>query len=142
MQKILFPEKPRKRPEIRITPLIDILLLLLIFFTISSRLRWSPGLTLDLPAASTSEPVDRPMRLVVMVDANGGIYVQGEEIPVEQLSDRLKSELGPEGQKQPTLELEADEKAPYGRVLAVIDEARSLGLDRIIAFTDTPDEGQ
>ncbi len=91
MQKILFPDLPKRTPEIRITPLIDILLLLLIFFTISSRLRWNPGLTLDLPQASSSVPVDRPLRLVVMIDEEGTMYLQGEEVAADALGAELKA---------------------------------------------------
>ena len=142
MQKILFPDLPKRTPEIRITPLIDILLLLLIFFTISSRLRWNPGLTLDLPQASSSVPVDRPMRLLVMIDEEGTVYLQGEEVAADALGAELKAALTELGPESPTLELEADRRAPYGSVLGVIDEARGLGLEKIIAFTETAEEAQ
>ena len=133
MNLVLFKPRVRPEPSIRLTPLIDILFQLIIFFTVSSQLRWSPAIRIDLPAAATAAPVDRPMRLVISVDAAGRVWLDGTELEPGQLRRAFEERVS--ARQQPLLELEADRAAPYGVVLGVIDDARAAGIDAIAAFT-------
>ncbi len=130
---------PRKRrlPVLNVTSLIDVLFLLLIFFMVSSTFIENPAIELDLPEAAAAESARRDS-LTLSIVAGGELYLDGEEIRMEDLSARL--ETASEENPGFTLILEADRAVGYGRVIEAIDVARQVGIKRISAFTALPGE--
>lgn len=131
--------RPRRKPVVNITSLIDVLFLLLIFLMVSSTFVEHPAIQLDLPRASTSEPVKvSSMRL--SIPADGRLLLEGDEVEPAVLGERLRQAA--EKNSDLLLILEADRRAGYGRVIEALDAARQAGVKRISAFTETPETGK
>lgn len=123
----------RRKPAINITPLIDVMFLLLIFFMVSSTFKEDMAIDITLPeAASAVSQEIAPHEIVV--DREGRVYFGGEAVG----DDALKSALGSLLADDPgaTLVLRADEEADFGRVIRVIDIARELEAANLVIPTD------
>ncbi|MGH0033461.1 MAG: ExbD/TolR family protein [Myxococcota bacterium] len=109
-----------------LAPLIDVVLLLLIFFMVTTRFS-EHSLEIDLPEASTSAPQDEPRILSVDVLADGRIEIDGAVLEKSALDARLAAEQA----EIEALSIRADEKAPHGVVVTVLDLARRNGIERV-----------
>lgn len=117
-----------RRPAINITPLIDVVFLLLIFFMVSSTFRQSPGIEVALPQAqNAAEQEQSPYEIVVRAD--GTLFYRNQELT----RDELQAELIRLKEAEPavTLVLRADEGAPFQRGLDVMDVARGVGFEQL-----------
>lgn len=133
-----FNTPPRARkPSINITPLIDVMFLLLIFFMVSSTFRDYLGIDVDLPSAANAASQDADVHRIV-VDRDGR-YFLGTETPKSEAE--LKSALQEliNANEEATFILEADENASFGAVLRAIDIAKTVGGERLIIPTAPPD---
>lgn len=139
MQPLDLRPRSRRRPVLNVTSLIDVLFLLLIFLMISSTFLEHPAIELDLPQASTSEPVRvDSMRLAIPED--GRLLLEGEAVEPAVLGERLRAAAGENPEL--LLILEADRGSDYGRVIEALDAARGAGVKKISAFTTRSDEPQ
>lgn len=136
-------EKPaRHEPmsDINVTPLVDVMLVLLVIFIITAPLM-SSRLELELPKAQ--EPVAEAPQpdafVTIAVDARGQVY--WDDQPVDDAKLRQKLEETARRDPETELQLRADTAVPYGRVLQLIGQAQSLGLSRI-GFLADPSTGQ
>ena len=130
----MFLEKKAKKRNltINITPLIDVIFLLLIFFMVSSTFVEQPGIELSLPQAKTSS-MKRAEETIITLDKDGTIYFNADKIDKTQLYNKL-AELQLKKDKKP-LVLQADENVAYKTVVFVMDTARELGFSDILALT-------
>lgn len=136
MRPLNLRPRRRRRPVLNVTSLIDVLFLLLIFLMISSTFVEHPAIRLDLPRASSSEPV-RVGSLRLAIPEDGSWLLDGAEIEPEALGERLREAVS--GNPELLLILEADRRSDYGRVVEALDAAREAGVTRISAFTRRPD---
>ena len=122
------------------TSLIDVLFILIIFFTVSSTWKEQPALELDLPSARTarSEPVTE---VVVTIDAGGTVFVGDSEVGENVLAERLAAALG-DGDDPPPIVISADERAPHGTVVRVLDAARAEGARRVLISAKNEGDGK
>lgn len=130
--------KPR-RPEIQMSPLIDVIFLLLIFYAVTTQFVTDQRLKLDLPEAKTAEEVgigQEEQPPVVKIARDGTIWIDDDEVPSEELESRL-TELVQRRPEQ-TVILKGDEGADYGIVVQVLDTARSVGAKSIQMSADKP----
>ncbi len=111
-----------------IAPLIDVVLLLLIFFMLTSSFITPTGLRIDLPESSVTEPQEKD-NLVVGVSEEGELYLDDELISWENFRERLASNqsAGPDR----VLILKADKETRHGMVVRVMSLARELGWKRM-----------
>ena len=119
-----------EEPRIDITPLIDVVFLLLIFFMVTTTFQQETRLKVDLPEAVSGAPSVRQERIVLEVSAEGGYRLQGES--VASTRDALRAALaalGPAGDRP--LVLQADGKAPHDAVVRAMDAARLSGFDKL-----------
>ena len=130
------PQRKRK-PSVNVTPLIDVLFLLLIFFMVSSTFREDLAIDITLPAAESAVNQDVTAKEIA-VDRVGNFYFEGRTVSEQELRQALKSVL--EDDPRATLILRADDRADFGRVLRVIDIARDLNVDNLIIPTDLLEE--
>ena len=124
------------KSEINVTPLVDVMLVLLvIFMAVTPLLRTE--LPLDLPRAATGREPERDVRrATITVAADGGLRLDGAPIAAAELPAALTAALGTSGDR--AIVLEADRATAYGAVIAVVDAARAAGVERIGVATNAP----
>lgn len=123
--------------DINMTPLIDIMLVLLIIFMVSSSAAIESGLDVDLPEMNAVSDKNTET-LVVSLSKNGGLAVQGEEVKLEDLQERIKAKLA--SLKTDSVILEGDAESQLDKVMTIMDTARSAGAKNfsIAARLKTP----
>jgi len=136
-----FPVRQRRQaPAVIIVALIDVLIVMLIFLLVTTTFKQQPALRLALPESSqatrTGASEDAP--LIVSVDAQGAIRLGPEALAVTP--DRLHEELLERARRNPDLRLaiNADQAAPFGQIVKVMDAAKAANLRMVNAFTRPP----
>lgn len=109
------------------TPMIDIVFQLLIFFMLSSSFL-NPALKLTLPTAVPQDKAE-PQRLIVSVDKNGAVFVNTQKTAIESLKGRLQTDLVKDPKK--SVHLRGDADMPYKMFVQVMDIARQAGAKQI-----------
>jgi len=122
--------------EVNIVSLIDVVLLLVIFFMITTSFVAQPGIKVKLPQASAKE-VRQKKELAVIITKDKKIYLNEDLISLSLLPDRLNKALK-EG-NTPILIIKADELVPHGLVVKVMDVAKKTGIETL-AIATRPDE--
>jgi biopolymer transport protein ExbD len=122
--------------EINVTPLVDVMLVLLVIFIITAPLL-AAAIRIDLPnekaqAVSAETPAVR-----VAIDADGTLYWEGQRIAPEDLAPRLQEAA--KRQPRPDIHLRADKQARYAQIAAVMAAAQQAGLGKIGFITEPPD---
>ena len=132
---IVPPLNPRRKARLEIIPLIDIVFFLLATFVIVSlSMVKSLGVDVNLPSATTSsKQVKNSQYTAITVTDKGEIYFNKEKISAAELPTRL-SQLK-KMSSDPTIVLNGDEKASYGRAIFVLDEARRIGIKKVALET-------
>ncbi|MBS0333042.1 MAG: ExbD/TolR family protein [Proteobacteria bacterium] len=120
--------------EINVTPLVDVMLVLLIVFMISAPLL-TAGVPVELPKTEAGSLQDQTEPLTVTIRADGQIFVKEDEIPFANLSPRLREMAGPTSTKP--IFVRADGKAPYAIVAQVMAALSTSGFTSINLITDT-----
>jgi biopolymer transport protein ExbD len=118
-----------------LTPLIDVVFLLLIFFMVSTTFIREPGgIRVDLPHSDTQEFIQEGEEVVVKISDEGTIYV--DDVPVSE--DALKIELQRAVKKDPgtTVIIKADRSVEHGEVVRVMDLAKRIGLVKMAVATE------
>ena len=121
----------RALAEINITPLVDVMLVLLIISMLAAPML-QKGIPLDLPATETSQDIKDP-RNVVSLDRDGRLRLNDQPVHPDLLERRMKSLAS--GSPGETVFLRADKLIPYGEVLLVMDRIRKAGVTRIALVT-------
>jgi biopolymer transport protein ExbD len=116
-----------------ITPLVDLVFLLIIFFLLSTTFRVSPGIRIDLPTASSQKIVQEKNEITLSVDQAGKIYVDKDRVEPEQLSHRLM--VVAHKDRNTTVLIKGDRGAGFGRVVDVLGTVKDSGLHRIAIMT-------
>ncbi len=114
--------------EINVTPLVDVMLVLLVIFILTAPLMTS-AIRLDLPQSEGGQPGAPPQAVTLAVGAQGAFFLNDQPIT----PDALRQRLGEVAKRQPDTELElrADQSVPYGRVVEAMGLAQKAGLSRI-----------
>ncbi len=136
MTMTAMPRRRVSRPTIGMAPLIDCMLLLLIFFLLTSTFTRSRGIRIELPASSTAAP-ERGRMFEITVARFGQVSFEGRPISVEDLSAALRRAVEARG-KLPVL-LVADKSVPLGTLTAVIDRVRAARLETVAIATRRED---
>ena len=125
-----FRSKKRQEPVLEITPLIDVVFLLLLFFMVTTQFASLPGIKLTLPGIKPGNSVTATSKIEVQITAAGDIYVGGNPVTEANLAQVLRREaIDPESA---VVVLMADEMLPHGRVVGVMDIIRQAGLKRVV----------
>jgi biopolymer transport protein ExbD len=131
----------RKSPEVDITPLIDVVFLLLIFFMVSTTFDREAQIVVELPEASGEEATHEAEELEITIDASGIFYVNKREVintDVETLKLAIGKAVGEE-RDLPVI-INADAKTPHQAVMTAMDAASQLGLVRMTFSAHRPPE--
>ena len=123
--------------DINVTPMIDVMLVLLIIFMVVTPAL--AGYTAILPKAKTAAP-EKEKRVTLGIDRAGNYYIEGKQtvkVPEAQLAEKLKEAYRTRPDDH-VLYMKADNEAGYDRILTAIDAARVAGVRRIGAITEMP----
>jgi biopolymer transport protein TolR len=123
----------RPMSEINMTPLIDVMLVLLVIFIIAAPLMTS-RLPLDLPRVEAASGNDGPAFVAVALNADGQLYLADELVTPEVFAQRIA--LAARANAQLEVQLRADRRVPYGRVAELIGMVQAAGLTRIGFVTE------
>ena len=122
------------KADINVTPLVDVMLVLLIIMMIIAPLL-QQGVALTLPVANnSSEKPETQEDTLVQITADGRFYVNGKAVQDNELRVRVEEAL--ELKAQRILIIKADEDTPYSSVMQAMDELRAVGLEDIGLITD------
>ncbi len=135
--------RPERRDdlELNITPLIDVVFLLLIFFMVSTTFQRETELSVQLPEAAAPESEVDEEVIEVVINRSGQYFLNGRELVNNQLPT-LRAALArmTSGRKNTPLVIRADSRTPHQAVVTVMDAARQLGLLRLSIATAKPSE--
>lgn len=137
---MIFPRARRDEPEINLIPLIDVLLVVLIFLVVTTTYARFSELQINLPEAQGDSTQDVPAQIHVGVDELGGYGIDDTRLAagaeVEALARALTAAAA--GQADPVIIIQADARAMHQSVIRVMDAARRAGYPRVTFVTQTP----
>lgn len=135
-----FRSARRDDPEINLIPLIDVLLVILIFLMVTTTYARFAELQINLPEAQGDSPKEVPAQINVGVDEQGGYKIDQVAVAsaggVEALVAALRAAAG--NQKDPVIVISADAHASHQSVIRVMDAARRAGYPRVTFVTQSP----
>ena len=126
----------RAMTDINVTPLVDVMLVLLIIFMVTAPLIQS-GVKVDLPRASAQQMEHQEEKLVLTITRDRRVYLGNTEIPGAELERKLATNA--RIQKDKELYLHADRSLPYGQVVEIMAIARRAGVESLGMITE-PDK--
>ena len=128
MRRAPISQAVAEEEEINITPMLDVVFILLIFFIVTANFIKEPGLEVNRPDSETAEPTENAAILIAVGNA-GEIYMDGRRIDKRQVKANVVRLLAenPQG----SVVIQADEKATADTIMAVMDGAREVGVYNI-----------
>ena len=137
----LAPTRGARKPEVQMSPLIDIIFLLLLFYAVTTQFVSDERLKLKLPEAETAESVginqqEKPPEVKIAID--GTIWINDQIVPEQELEARMKQLV--ERAPDDGIILKGDQGADYGVVVHVLDVARKVGAKGIQMSAERPPE--
>ena len=122
--------------EINITPLVDVVLVLLVIFMITAPVLQS-GIEVAIPKTRTVREITE-QRVVVTIDRDQQVFLGDKPVNVHELGQRLQQSMGPTTKK--IIYLRADERVPFGAFASVMDAVKQAGITNISIVTRPVDE--
>jgi len=126
----------RRRHEgvLELTPLIDVIFLLLIFFMVSTSFVVNREITIKLPESTSAASESKDLQLIMLVDAAGGFLIAGNlyrDTSVEALAEVLRGQLGGQTADRVSIRLDVDEATDYRFVIKAMDVCRAAGISDV-----------
>jgi biopolymer transport protein TolR len=119
--------------DINVTPLVDVMLVLLIIFMVTAPMLQT-GVDLDLPQAEAQPVPDEEGKLILSVDRKGAVFLGDTPVKWEELEDKLSTNAKVKTDHE--LYVDADKNLPYGQVLQVMAIAKKAGVTKLLMMTD------
>ena len=125
-------------PSLNLTPLMDIMFLLVIFFAVSTTFKVFPGISVDLPGAESEKIKEEQESVTAILTETGEIYIDDKLVDKDQLVDtlRVRQEESPVNM----FILEADRTAQHGQVVTLMDAAKQAGILHLAISTRSKDD--
>lgn len=122
------------KAEINVTPLVDVMLVLLIIMMVIAPML-QQGVAVELPVAtnSTDKP-DTSDQTIVNIDRQGELYVNNLPVTEAQMVDRVKAAL--EGKAEHVVYMKGDKEAPYGQIMKMMDALRAAQIENVALITE------
>jgi len=137
MSTLEFERRKRSSVGLNMTPLIDMVFLLLIFFVLSSHFISEKGFKIKLPKAVSSQ-VQKNEQVTVFIDKEGSIFLNDSAIKLGQLKSLIRAELNKANSK--TVVIKADEDVSLGLAVKVMDIAKEANADGLVISTKTAND--
>lgn len=134
-----FPRTPQAKPfsDINVTPLVDVMLVLLVIFILTAPLLTS-AIRLDLPQAKAAQAGEAPESLTLSLNQAQELFLNDQPIALTALPEALQRMASQKPQLE--VQLRVDQSVPYGQVLELMSLAQQAGLSRI-GFVAAPGSG-
>lgn len=129
----------REEPEMNLIPMIDVLLVILIFLMVTTTFTRFAEIKINLPTAEANKPAERANEIQVGIDAQSKYVINRASVPftsVQALADELKRSAV--NMNEPVIIVNADANTPHQSVINVMEAARLAGLSRITFATQGP----
>ena len=133
---------PPVNSQINVIPMADIMLVLLIIFMVVTPML-QKGWSVDMAAVDNPKDMkeaDQDDAILVAVTRDGAVYLGTEKVPLDQLKARVTDLVS--GRVDKTVFVRSDLRAKYGAVVAVVDEVRSAGVDKLGLLTEKTGKGK
>lgn len=121
--------------EINVTPLVDVMLVLLVIFMVTAPMM-QQGVQVNLPKADTKAMTPAEESVVVTVDKTGKVFINKDEVPAGDLRNRLSTMFVSRTKKE--VFLKADAGVPYGEVVKAMADIKGAGIERLGMVTEPP----
>ena len=121
--------------DINVTPLVDVMLVLVVIFIVTAPLMAS-AIRLDLPRTDAGKSAEIPKFVSLAIDAGGKLFVDGQSLSEADLPARLAAVAA--ASRDTEIQLRADRTVPYGKVVELMGIANKAGLSRISFVTEAP----
>ena len=132
---IRSPDQDSLVGEINVTPLVDVMLVLLIIFMVAAPLL-TVGVPLDLPQTQAKSLDQDKEPLTVSVNTKGEVYLQNSEIKIEELVPKLQAITQARGGNDERIYVRGDKKVDYGTVMRVMGRLSAAGFRRVALVTE------
>lgn len=134
----MWQNKKKEELQLNLTPLIDVVFLLLIFFMVSTSFKKESKISLDLPEANGEIAEKFPESIEISINKDGEVFVNGEGLINRQL-ETIKDAITQVANDPSTpLVINADAQAPYQAVISVMDAAGQVGFNNLTLATQQP----
>lgn len=129
--------KDELNAEINVTPLVDVMLVLLIIFMITAPMM-NTGVDIDLPQVTAKEVKDPEGKLILSIGIDKRLHISNTIIPWSELPEKLKALIKnrADAKQDSELYIEADTKLPYGVVVTAMAIAKNAGVTKVMMLTD------
>ncbi len=128
-------DKKNKKITLNMTSLIDVLFILIIFFTVSSTFLEQPGIELKLPEAKSSEG-HTAQKIIIYVDKDKNVFLNDKLVSINNLIEDVKKMAN--FRKDKSIVLKADSEVTHGLVIKIMDLLREQGIYKIVVSTKKP----
>jgi len=138
-----FKSEQKESVDINLTPLIDVVFLLLIFFMVSTTFQKSAEIQIDLPEASGQPPETKEFVLEISIDSLGRYFVNSRVLVDKKLATlklAIQQTMFDAKQKQPHIIISSDKNASYQSVVTAMDAVNQLGLNKFSLTTKQSNE--
>lgn len=127
--------EPQRMSDINVTPLVDVMLVLLVIFIITAPLLVH-SIALELPREDAAATEPAPRTITLSIDAQGKLFWDESPVADAELAARLKQAAAAPGAEQPEIALRADRATRYERIAFVLAAAQAAGLSRLGFVTE------
>ena len=130
-----FTERTKTDASLDITPIVDTVFNLLIFFALSLNFIITPGIKVNLPDAVTEEIIREREEVIIVMDKNDSIFINSNPVAIEQISSVLTESA--QKNKDTLVIIQADQEVSHGKVVRMMDIAKRAGLTQLAIATST-----
>lgn len=113
---------------INVTPLVDVMLVLLVIFMVTATYIVNQSIEVNLPKADTGANLEKVKNLAFVIDKNSNLFLNGDAIGFDEIGDRIASEKDKDAKGDLQALIAADEATPHGAVVKLIDAVRKNGI--------------
>ncbi len=126
-------DKEQEDAAIDMTPMLDVVFIMLIFFIVSTTFIRDEGVQINRPSASTAQ-VQKSQAIVVSIDPQGTVWLNQETLDITQLAENLRLVLAKAN--RPSVLIKADQETATGDLIKVLDLVKSLGIEQVAVATE------
>ena len=128
-------EPQRLQAAINVTPLVDVVLvLLIIFMVVAPHMQQGPGPEIDLPSTSMPGEQGSPVRILVTLDANGSLWIEDRSVTAGRLAEDLRVAAGVH--KNPKVVIQADARLPFGEIRQAMLAIEQAGFNGVALIAE------